>query len=202
MTMKVARLASGIGLWVCFTACAAQPSPEPNAPTSSAGSRATKTAAAEEQAVAPESLPAAGAPAPLAARDGLDASKAQRPGDEVELSTLEAAERALNQAKADLDRLALAEPAPVVGHNGTGDRAAEKKESKPARAPSTAGAAAPSKSNALCEDACRAFSSLSRAANAVCRLDGSTGTHCSHAKHVLSDAVQRVASCSCPAASD
>src|SRR6188768_2508387 len=199
MTMKVARLASGIGLWVCFTACAAQPSPEPNAPTSSAGSRATKTAAAEEQAVAPESLPAAGAPAPLAARDGLDASKAQRPGDEVELSTLEAAERALNQAKADLDRLALAEPAPVVGHNRTTDRAAEKKSDS---RPSTAGAAAPAKSNAVCEDACRAFSSLSRAASAVCRLDGSAGKHCSHAKQVQADAQQRVASCSCPASSD
>src|SRR6188768_1138094 len=178
MTMKVARLASGIGLWVCFTACAAQPSPEPNAPTSSAGSRATKTAAAEEQAVAPESLPAAGAPAPLAARDGLDASKAQRPGDEVELSTLEAAERALNQAKADLDRLALAEPAPVVGHNAAADRAAEKKESRATKAPSAAGAAAPSNASGLCESACRAFSSLSRAANAVCRLDGDSGAHC------------------------
>jgi hypothetical protein len=161
-----------------------------------------KTAAAEEQAVASQGLPAARAPAPLAAPDGLDAPKAQRAGDEAEFSTLEAAERALNQAKADLDRLALAEPAPVLGHDAASGRAAEKKASKPGRAPSPAGAAAPSKSNALCEDACRAFSSLSRAANAVCRLDGSTGSHCSHAKHVLSDAEQRVASCACPPASD
>jgi hypothetical protein len=132
----------------------------------------------------------------------LDAPKSKGALDEAEFSSLEQAERALNQAKADLDRLALAEPAPAIGRNSSADRAAEKKDGKPARAPSAAGAAAPAKANGVCEEACRAFSSLSRAASAVCRLDGASGTHCSHAKHVLADAQQRVASCSCPASSD
>jgi hypothetical protein len=199
MTMKVARLLSGIGVWVAFTACAVQRSPSPNVPAASATST---PAPAEERGAAPESPAAAPAPAPPAPRDGLDARKSKAAQQETEFGDLESAERALNQAKADLDRLALAGPSPVVGHDAATDRAAEKKESKSGRAPSASGAAAPSKSNAVCEDACRAFASLSRAASAVCRLDGSNGTHCSHAKHVLSDAQQRVASCSCPATSD
>ena len=202
--MKLARLASGIGLWMSFTACAELPPPQAPAPPPNTSGGAAKTAAAEEQAAQPESR--AAAPAPAAARDGLDMSKAQRARDEADFSTLEAAERALNQAKADLDRLALAQPAKVIGNDATADRPvekkAEKKESKPGAAPSPAGAAAASKPSALCEDACRAFSSLSRAASAVCRLDGSSGTHCSHARQVLADAERRIASCSCTPASD
>ncbi len=197
--MKVARLASGLGVCAWFTACAVQRSPEPNAPAASATST---TAATEERAARPESPVTVPAPAPPAAAEGLAAPKSQAARDETEFSDLEAAERALNQAQADLDRLALAAPSPVIGRNAAADRAAEKKESKAGRAPSASGAAAPSKSNTLCENACRAFASLSRAASAVCRLDGSSGAHCSHAKHVLADAQQRVASCSCPASSD
>jgi hypothetical protein len=200
--MTIARLASGLGVIVCFTACAR--SAEPSAPSSSATSASpTVPAPAEakpESAVAPAPAPP---PAPAGGPQGLDRPKSKAAEDEAEFSSLEAAERALNQAKADLDRLALAEPSPSVGRNATADRAAEKKDTKStARAPGAAGAAAPTKSNALCEDACRAFSSLTRAANAVCRLDGSSGTHCTRAKHVLADAQLRVASCSCPSASD
>jgi hypothetical protein len=198
--MKLLCLACGLGVWACFTACAAERSPEPNARAASAASNASKTAAAEEQAAPPESPLAA--PAPVAAPQGLDAAKSKGTPDEDEFGNLEAAERALNQAKADLDRLALAAPSAVVGHDTAADRAAEKKQRRSGRAPSAAGAAAPSKSSAMCDEACRAFSSLSRAASAVCRLDGSSGTHCSRAKHVLADAEPRVASCSCPASSE
>lgn len=193
--MKVARLMIGVWVLACFTACA-QRAPELSAPAASA------TTAPAEERVAKQDGAASPAPAP-AAPQGLDQPKSRAAReDDAEFSTLEAAERALNQAKADLDRLALAEPAPTVGPNAAADRAAEKKESKAGRAPSAAGAAAPAKSNAVCEDACRAFSSLSRAASAVCRLDGENGTHCSRAKHVQADAQQRIASCSCPASSE
>jgi hypothetical protein len=195
MSMKVDRLVCGLGVWLCFSACAARRSPETTAPADSANSMAVP---AEERAPAPESPVAA--PAPAAQRDTPKSTAAR--DDAAEFSSLEAAEQALNQAKADLDRLALAEPSPAIGSKGAGDSAMEKKESRPGRAPSAAGAAATSRANAVCDEACRAFSSLSRAAKAVCRLDGSGGTHCSHAKRVLSDAQQRVASCSCPASSD
>ena len=194
MTMKLAHLS--VWVWVCCTACAR--SPEASAPAASS----TSTIAPADQRVAtPESAVAAPAPAPASAQ-GLDTPKSKAARDEAEFGSLEEAERALNQAKADLDRLALAEPAPAIGRSGSSGPAAEKKESKPARAPSPAGAAAPVKSNAVCEEACRAFSSLARAASAVCRLDGATGSHCNHAKHVLADAQQRVASCSCAGVSD
>lgn len=190
--MNVAKLAGWIGVWLWCTACAAPRSPEPSAPAS---------AERDARPAAPAAAPAAAPPPPLAAQ-GLDSPKPEAARDEAEFSTLDAAERALNQAKADLDRLALAEPSPVIGHDASADRAAEKKvTNKPSRA-SAAGAAAPAKSNAVCEETCRAFSSLSRAAHAVCRLDGSKGNHCSHAKQVLADAQQRVASCSCPVSSD
>jgi len=193
--MKVAHLLAGIGVCLGLSACAVQRSPEANAPEASS---ATTPAPAEPQPGAP----VAPAPAPPAAK--RDTPKSTAIKEEAEFANLEAAERALNQAKADLDRLALAEPSPVVAESAAADRAAEKKANKTSRAPAAAGAPAPAaaKPNAVCEDTCRAFASLSRAADAVCRLDGNDGTHCSHAKHVLSDARKRVASCSCPAASD
>ena len=196
--MNIARLAFGLGVLIGVTACAAQRSPELNAPSTSATSPELPTPVAADQTAAPATPAAAPAPTP----QGLEASKSKAQLDDADLSNLDAAERALNQAKADLDRLALAQPAPSVGRSAASDSAAEKKEGKPGRAPSAAGAAAPSNSNPVCEETCRAFSSLSRAASAVCRIDGSGGTHCARAKRVVADSEQRVARCSCPTSSD
>ncbi|HET7543645.1 MAG TPA: hypothetical protein VFK05_27420 [Polyangiaceae bacterium] len=198
--MKLGHLASGFGLCLWLSACAAQ-GPEPNAPAASAPSSTSPNA--EERPATPESSLAQPAPAPPAEPQGLDAKKKVRVED-AEFSNLEAAERALNQAKADLDRLAIAEPPTSLGRSESNDRAAEKKPGKATAAPSapSAAGAAASPKTSVCEEACRAFSSLARAANAVCRLDGNGGTHCSRAKHVLEGAQQRVASCSCPTASD
>src|ERR1041384_5127532 len=109
--MKVARLAGGLWACVWFSACA-QSSPAPSAPSASATSAAI--APAEEAAKPERPTTAAPAPAPPAAGpQGLDQPKKSKAAeDEAEFTSLEAAERALNQAKADLDRLALAEPAP------------------------------------------------------------------------------------------
>lgn len=198
--MKIGRLATGVCALAMLSACARAPEATPPA-ASSHGADLTATPAAEA-AEAPASPEARPAPAPAAAPQGLDGrvQKSKAPADE-EFTNLEAAERALNQAKADLDRLALAEPAPVVGRSASADRATEKKEAKGAQAPS-AGAAANSAPNPVCENACRAFSSLSRAAGAVCRLDGNNGAHCTRAKRVVADSQQRVATCSCPSAGD
>jgi len=195
MATKIARLAWYLGIWASFSACATPRAQERGTPAASAIGSTEPTASPAEESAAQSSPPS---PAP----QGLDQPKSKTDRAEDEFSTLEAAERALNQAKADLDRLALAEPAPVVGRSAAADRAAEKKESRPARAPSAAGSASASNSNALCESACRAFSSLSRAASAVCRLDGDSGAHCTRAKRVVADSQQRVAGCSCPASSD
>jgi hypothetical protein len=188
--MKIRHLAAGLGILASITACAAQRSPEPSVPA------ASPAVAAEERA--PTNGSPAAAPGPAPAREGLDARKSDPARDEPEFPNLEAAERALDQAKTDLDRVALAQPSPAFRR----DAPTEKRESEPGRARNAAGAATRSNTTPVCEEACRAFSSLTRAANAVCRLDGRTGTHCSRAKQVQADAQQRVASCSCPPASD
>ena len=199
--MKIGRLAYGVSALVMLSACARAPEATPPAASShGADLTVTPTAEASEAPASPEQ--ARPAPAPAPAPQGLDgrAQKSKAPVDE-EFTNLEAAERALNQAKADLDRLALAEPTPVVGRSASADRATEKKEAKGAQAPS-AGAAANAAPNPVCENACRAFSSLSRAAGAVCRLDGNSGAHCTRAKRVVADSQQRVATCACPSAGD
>ena len=188
--MNIARALSGLTVLVLATACATQRSEQTAAPAASPSSEGVTSAPTLEQERA--SPPAAAAPAP----QGLDQPKSAESARDEELTTLAAAERALNQAKADLDRLALAEPAPVLGHHAGG---AEKKDARRA-ASSAAGASAPASAvpSAECENACRAFASLTRAASAVCRIDGENGTHCSRAKRVVSDSEKRVASCTCP----
>ncbi len=188
--MKITRLAYGVAAGALLVGCGR--SPEATAPSPSSGVQSTSTPSA-----APEAAPAAEPPPPPApAPQGLDeASRRKEISAEEEFTDLASAERALNQAKSDLDRLALAQPAPTVGRSAAADSASEKKDSKAAQSPAAGAAASPAP---LCENACRAFSSLSRAANAVCRLDGNNGSHCTHAKRVVADSQHRVASCSCP----
>jgi hypothetical protein len=190
--MNIARVVCGLGILGLFTACANQRSEAPAAPAASPASVSTAPTQDEERAPTPAAAPP---PAPALAPEGLDQPKSAAATED--LSTLEAAERALNQAKADLDRLALAGPTPELGRNADG---AEKKDARRG-APSAAGASAPAASapSGQCEDACRAFASLTRAASAVCRLDGDGGSHCSHAKSVVTESQRRVASCTCPA---
>lgn len=194
--MKIARVLGGLGVFLLLSACANQRSEPLAAPAASPAEVSTAPQADEERA--PLAAPAAAPPpAPTPTPQGLDQPKSDDSAGKDELTTLEAAENALNQAKADLDRLALAEPTPELGRSSNG---ADKKAARRGAA-SGAGAGAPASSapNGQCENACRAFASLTRAANAVCRIDGDSGTHCSHAKHVVSDSERRVANCTCPA---
>lgn len=182
---------------VCMGLLGCSRSPEASAPAASAA----PTTPAEARDEAPKdgfaAEPAPPAPAAAPAAPTLDdrpgKAAAQEGALEEEYRTLAEAERALNQAKADLDRLALAQPAPARSKGS-----AEKKDAPRSEA-AASGSSAPS---AVCENACKAFSSLSRAASAVCRLDGSSGAHCSKAKRVVADSQQRVASCSCSGAGE
>ena len=178
-----------------LSACATQRSAEPAAPASAEDRAAGSSATAAEPASPVQAAPPA-APAP----QGLDRPESDEATRDDEFPDLEAAERALNQAKSDLDRLALAGPLPAVGRAGSADgSSASKAEKKDAKrpAPSAARAAEASSAPNVCENACRAFASLSRAAGAVCRLDGDNGAHCTHAKRVVADCQLRVSSCAC-----
>lgn len=158
---------------------------------------------AEAPSSAPEAAPAQGAPASsLTAKDEAAAEPA----------TLADAEALLEKARADLDRLALNEPGAARGATGGAPAPASappapspsRAEAKPAeKAASADAAAAPpskevqNKEVSTCETACKAFSSLTRASDAVCRLDTDGGKRCERARQIREDASHRVASCGC-----
>lgn len=139
---------------------------------------------------AESSAPKAG-DAPAASGSSLDA--------ESEPATLAEAEQMLARAQAELDQLALNDaqapaagaPAPAAAPEAPrdqaerGEKAASEAEAAPAPPPNP------------CETACRAFASLERASNAVCRLDGESGQRCERARQIREGAARRVASCGC-----
>lgn len=130
-----------------------------------------------------------------------------------EPATLADAEALLERARADLNRLALNDqlappaagaaapppasvqmaPAPSPSRPRDEARRAEKSSS----ASADAAPAAPAKEASSCETACKAFSSLTRASDAVCRLDTEGGKRCDRARQIREEASQRVASCGC-----
>lgn len=151
------------------------------------------------EAEAPKAGAEPGSPA-TAAPTSLQASD-----QEPEPTTLAEAEQLLERARADLDRLALGEPVPPPASAAQG--AAGAPPPSPAPAPqhersraekkAAAEAEAPAKEASGCETACKAFSSLERASDAVCRLDSSGGQRCARARQIREDAARRIASCAC-----
>lgn len=153
-----------------------------------------------------QDAPAPQAPASEAAPSSLAGAAAE---PEPEPQTLAEAEALLDKARADLDRLALNEPAsPSEAAAGVPARvpaapappAANRSEEKRADQAATDQAEAPpaKKQASVCETACKAFWSLERASDAVCRLDTEGGgKRCERAKQIREDAARRVSSCSC-----
>lgn len=149
---------------------------------------------------------AAEASAPEAPPPAVPASMAGSPQESEqaqEPATLAEAEALLEKARADLDQLALNEPGAPASAAGAApapvpppvSRAEEKRSADKA---DEAAASAPRKEANTCETACKAFSSLQRASDAVCRLDTEVGAkRCTRAKQIREDAARRVSSCSC-----
>jgi hypothetical protein len=166
--------------------------------------------AGEEKRRAPElptsALPSAAAPAPAPA-------PAAPPPASTE--SLEAAEAELAAALRELDgALASAEPAaearsapadadrspPAKASRGAGVGRAEKGADAPAGEAPKAAAAAQNRDDRYerCITACKAFGSLQRAKDAVCRLDAQPpAARCARAESIVREAQARVASCSC-----
>ena len=138
--------------------------------------------------------------------------------DEREPATLAEAEQLLERARADLDRLALNEPGqpapvaappaapagaaapstvPMPAPRAEAERPADKAADSSSMSQGRAEEAPQKKEASACETACKAFSSLSRASEAVCRLDADGGQRCERAKKIREDASRRVASCGC-----
>ena len=155
--------------------------------------------APKAEAPAAEAAPAPGVPGTTLAAEEDGAG---------EPTTLADAEALLEKARADLNRLALNEPAaPAAAGNAAppsvqmapAPSPAPRDDARRAEKSSSADAApaAPAKEASSCETACKAFSSLTRASDAVCRLDTEGGKRCDRARQIRQDASQRVASCGC-----
>ncbi len=159
---------------------------------------AAPSPAAEAAPVAP--------PSPASAPARTDAL-ALAPEPEPEPTTLADAEAMLERARADLDRVALNEPlaprsaAPAAAGGGIPGSAAPKPspgEARRAEKSAAQDSAEAPKDTTSCDTACKAFSSLVRASDAVCRLDTEGGKRCERARHIREDAQVRVAGCGCP----
>lgn len=88
----------------------------------------------------------------------------------VEYKTIEEAETALASGKTELDKL-------LTKAGGGADRLTT--------------------DDARCENACKAFSSMKRAADAVCRLAGDPDPRCKKARTLVNRSEARVAVCKC-----
>jgi hypothetical protein len=120
--------------------------------------------------------------------------------DGAEPRTLEEAEAALERARAELSALTIAESPPASGGAPQPTapapapaEAAQKKDERTAEEGAAAGLRPPDP----CATACRAFGSLLRARDAVCRLEAPRGERCARAEDIVRDAEGRVRSCTC-----
>jgi hypothetical protein len=152
---------------------------------------------ASPESVQPGSMPMSPAPGyaapPPPPAPEAPASTAAEREEAPTFHTLEQAEAALEQAQAEL--------ASVWPELGTGKSKAGPAAQAPARrsadegkAESSAGANADA---SRCETACRAFSSLERAAGAVCRLAGDGTDRCTRARQLVASNQKRVSHCGC-----
>lgn len=149
----------------------------------------SQTAASEAAApgAAPAEAPAAPPPPPpeqaptTTPPTSLDEEKAGEKGGltqpEPEPANIGEAEKLLAQSQKELEQL--------IG---------------PLKADRAAGGAAPAPlatGDARCPRACKAFDSLKRAGDAICRLAGATDARCTKAKDVVKQNATRVAPCGC-----
>jgi hypothetical protein len=157
----------------------------------------------ESKAAAPGYSVESGGPAPAQpsrAESARGRARANEPPAELYVSIADA-EAALARAESELNQALVASTASADG--------APKRKAPSAPA---AGAAPPSpaKPGALadeeasgdsvanrCAVACRAFGSLRRAADAVCRLAGEADARCKRAQGVVNQSRSRVSACSC-----
>jgi hypothetical protein len=116
------------------------------------------------------------------------------PRDETEhFNTVEEAEAALARAHEELTEL-YARRDKAKETDAAKKPAAAPKRSAPAPAED---AEAESQSRQRCDIACRAFASLGRAADAVCRLAGDGSARCTRANKLVDDGARRVQDCAC-----
>jgi hypothetical protein len=163
-----------LGVFACAAlwACAARPSADPQQPGQPGGYPPPSPGAVTPSGTAPPAQPGYAQPP----TNGL------RPagGEGDDFGSVADAERELERARAELSTLGVSTKT-----------TAEKGQKKPEEPEPLA------KGNASCGNACRAFASLQRAANAVCRLTSEGDARCVRARTVVKENETRVSVCGC-----
>jgi hypothetical protein len=170
-------------LLVGLSACAAAPMSAPTAPPSQSPEAPAAKAA---EAPAPTSLSEAQAQIDQAIRELQGSGGAEKKADRPDLSR---------------DKSPPApppEPSPATGAGGLPRPSPDDETSTKVPKPQSAdGAKGTSQRESPCAHACRAFHSLHRAVDAVCRLAGDPSEECQKAREKESQNTPRVASCGC-----
>jgi hypothetical protein len=135
-----------------------------------------------------------------AAPEAPQADAVAAPADEAPaFSTIEEAQAAFTRAEQDLLTLQGGAPAGAGGPAEAAPPATAPAEPEGAAQPKAEAAPKDDKGAARsCSGLCRAFGSLSRAADAICRLAGEADERCTRARGSVRDNFQRVSVCRCP----
>jgi hypothetical protein len=193
MTSQTARILALL-LALPLGGCAARQERERSAPSEapSAGSPAFA-------APPPPAAPApAGEAAPAEAEKDSAALEEGRRTEQDELTTAQADfQAARRELELALQLAATSKPSATGG--AAPPAAAAPSRSRPADAADEAPKAKADKKSAesSCQTACRAFQSLGRAANSICRLTSDDDERCSKARGVVTQAERRVTTCGC-----
>ena len=142
------------------------------APSETAASQAPMPGAAPMESPAAEAPPPP--PAPAATPDSLEKKTEEKGGlaaPEREYTNLAEAQKAFDESSQELDKL--------LGKLGA------------------QGATPLAGGDGRCPQACKAFASLERAGDAICRLAGDTNQRCTKAREVVKQNKARVSACGC-----
>jgi hypothetical protein len=118
-------------------------------------------------------------------------------------SSIEEAQAAFARAEQDLLALHGGAPSAAGAAAATAPPATAPADSERAAEPEAEAAPAPERKDdksaaGSCSGLCRAFGSLSRAADAICRLAGEADERCARARGSVRDNFKRVSVCRCP----
>ena len=164
--------------------CAGGSAPPSQAPAAEAVPAEAPAAAEESQSLPAGPPPPAPAPAPAPAAAASEPARgdALDGGDELARAEQElaAADRELSAANAE------SKPAKSEQHEGAPGRGAGAAKPK---------SSAPSQN--ACVTTCKAFASLVRARDSICRIAGDDGERCTHANEIVERHTPRSTSCGC-----
>jgi len=175
--MKRSSFAAGVFVaCIAFASCKkSEAPPASGAPASPPAAEAPKSVVTPAPTAAPAEQPPSSAPGGSPTDEDSKAKARDKDALTPEPKTLAEAEAELERARADFGKLTLQDK----GGGG-----------KTGAAPLAAG-------DSRCPEACKAMSSLRRAAKAVCRLAGDDSTRCKRAKDIVGESEGRITACKC-----